>query len=308
MQVIDIVQSAAFKSGVVSSFSHDDMPPDILDAGVNILANEVLPAINCDRMLDITVTSRVYAPQCGRIVLKPLRPEHNLVVLGYSKYTAQDIVDSKWSEEIERLHPGWSVNWPVDDFGESLKLAMWSVDMRLVAGVDVSTCVIRDENIDFPPMRVDYVMDVGSRLKYNYVYRDEFEQLFNVPAGLGGVYTVEEYEDKLIILIKGNCQPKVVVLPVPLQIINRDEDHAGEIVAPPKFRKFLIDTTAEQLATVYGVATLQAMHEQASASYNLLKKNHTQPLHGMDVVERVHDLIHRDPWLDGPFFGVRVCR
>ena len=67
MLVTDIVQSAAFKSGVISSFSRDDMPPDILDAGANILANEILPAINCDRTLDITVTSRVYTPENGRI-------------------------------------------------------------------------------------------------------------------------------------------------------------------------------------------------------------------------------------------------
>lgn len=308
MLVTDIVQSAAFKSGVISSFSRDDMPPDILDAGANILANEILPAINCDRTLDITVTSRVYTPEAGRIILKPLRPEHNLVLIGYSKYNAYDLVNGKWTEELDRLRPGWSTNWPVDDFGEGLTAAVWSLDTKLVAGTDSTTCVIRPENVDFPVMRVDSVMELGSRAPYTYVYRDEFEQLFNIPRGLGGVYAIEEYDDKIIVLLKGTAQPKIVVMPVPLQIINRDESHAGEIIAPPKFKKFLIDITAEQLATVYGVATLAAMHEQASASYNLLKKNHTQPLHGMNVAEHIHDLIHNRDWLEGPYLGVRVCR
>ena len=310
MEVLDIVQSAAFKSGIVSSFSQDDMPGDVLDAGVKLLSEQILPQLNCDRTIDVTVTSRIYAPTNGCVVLKPLKgPIDDFVLLGYSQYMADDLVQTNnghWVAEIDRLHSGWDQDWPQNDFGENITLAMWSRDMKLVSGKDRLVCTIGQENVDFPPMRVDSVIDIPTGTKLTYLYRDEFEQLIAAP--IPGVYALEEYDDRIVVFIKGTPGPKKFILPVPLTLINRSTDYAGQIIAPPKFRKYLIDATAVQLAIVYGMATVDAMRAEASASYNMLKKNHTQPLHGMNVAKAIRDTIRTsDPWLCGPalLFGGR---
>lgn len=291
MEILDIVQSAAFKSGIVSSFSRDDMPGDVLDAGVKLLSGQILPQLNCDRTIDITTTCRMYTPVNGTIVLNPLRqPINDFVLLGYSKYNSNDLSDipnGDWQNEIERLHPGWRDNWPVNDFGEPLTLAMWSLDMKLVSGQSILACSIGSENIDFMPMRVDAVIEPSTGLKLTYLYRDEFEQTISAVPSVPGIFAIEEYDDKIIVLLRGMPGPKKLVLPVPLTIINQSQTDAGTIVAPPKFRKYLIDATAVQLAIVYGVSTVDSMKAEAAASYNMLKKNHTQPLHKMSAAKSI---------------------
>lgn len=310
MEVLDLVQSAAFKSGIVSSFSQDDMPGDVLDAGVKLLNGQILPQLNCDRTIDISTTCRIYAPDHGRIVLKPLKqPIEDFVLLGYSDYMADDLIQTNnnhWVHEIDRLHPGWDQDWPQNDFGENLTLAMWSRDTKLVYGTNRLSCSIGESNIDFAPMRVDAVIDIPTGEKLTYLYRDEFEQILT--PTVPGVYALEEFDDKIAVFIKGRPGPKKLILPVPLTLINHDNDHAGTIIAPPKFRKYLIDATAVQLAIVYGVSTVDAMKAEASASYNMLKKNHTQPIHGMNVPKAIDNVIRsRAPYLDGPWgiFGGR---
>lgn len=295
MDVLDLVQSAAFKSGIVSSFSQDDMPGDVLDAGIKLLAGQILPQLNCDRTIDITTTCRIYVPDHGAIVLKPLRqPIQDFVLLGYSKYAAEDLVNTSnghWIAELNRLHNSTINTWPENDFGEPLTLAMWSLDMKIVTGTTFVKCDIGEANIDFMPMRVDSIIDIPTGVKLTYTYRDEFEQTISAVPSIPGIYALEEYDDKLIVLVKGTPGPKKLILPVPLTLINHDGQHAGEIVAPPKFRKYLIDATAVQLAVVYGVSTVEAMKVEAAASYNMLKKNHTQPLHDVDIAGRINNII-----------------
>ena len=309
MEVLDLVQSAAFKSGIVSSFSQDDMPGDVLDAGIKLLSGQILPQLNCDRTIDITTTCRMYVPERNRIVLRPLRqPREDFVLLGYANYTAEDLfntgANNHWRETISELHPGWDTDWPQNDFGEPLTLAVWSLDTKLVTGTSTAACQIGKENIDFAPMRVDSIIDVPTGDKLTYLYRDEFEQI--ITPTIPGVYALEEYDDMIAVLIKGRPGPKKLVLPVPLTLINQDHDHPGTIIAPPKFRKYLIDATAVQLAVVYGVSTVDAMRVEASASYNMLKKNHTQPIHGMNVPKAINDVIRgRSLYLEGPWFGGR---
>lgn len=308
MDVLDLVQSAAFKSGIVSSFSQDDMPGDVLDAGIKLLSGQILPQLNCDRTIDITTTCRIYAPERGAIVLKPLRqPIQDFILMGYSKYIAEDLADisnGHWVTELNRLHNGTIDTWPENDFGEPITLAMWSLDMKIVTGTTFTQCDIGEANIDFMPMRVDSIIDIPTGVKLTYTYRDEFEQTISAVPSIPGIYALEEYDDKLIILVKGTPGPKKLILPVPLTLINQDAQRPGEIIAPPKFRKYLIDATAVQLAVVYGVSTVDAMKAEAAASYNMLKKNHTQPLHGMNVPKAINDVIRgRSLYLEGPWFG-----
>ena len=300
MEVLEIVQSAAFKSGLVSSFDPNELPGDYSESGRISLANEILPMLNCDRTLDITVTSRVYAPKNGVIVLQPLQqPTENNKLIGYSKYTA-DILTSDWTkfyQEVLRLDPTFVQNgiWPTDDFGQPISAMMWSSDFKVVRGWEDNGSTVTleqpDVNIDFPPMRVDAVLDEGSRIKYEYLYRDEFDRV--VDAAIPCIYTTEEYEDKIIILMKGTAEPKRIVMPVPLQLINSDHEHPGTIIAPPKFRRYLIDATAVSLAVIYGLSTVETMRQQAEQSYQMLKKNKPQPLHRMNVSEEInHTLRH----------------
>lgn len=297
MEVLDIVRSSAVKCGVVSSFSLDDMPGDIIDNGVRLLATEILPALNCDRTLDITTTARVYKPINGQIVLKPFKPQQNFDLIGYSQYTAAELLDTsnnKWRDEVLRLRPRWEEPpyWPVDDFGDSIIAGMWSTDMQLIGSNSLVSCATFDANIDFPPMRVDYVLDATNHLELTCVYRHEFEQA--IPNGIG-YYTTEEYEDFIRVLIKGAPTPKILIMPVPLQIVNIDQQHAGTIHAPEKFRKYLVDATAVQLAGMYGVSSLERMQAEAAQSLNLLKKNLPQPLHQTNVAQRIAEYLGRRP-------------
>lgn len=320
MEVLDIVQSAAFKAGIISSFNPDELPDDVLKAGIVALTNEILPSINCDRTIDITVTSRMYTPKNGVIELVPFKqPEENFVILGRTHYTAKELREghdnnglSTWGYAlqefnadlvIERPH-SWDRGsaWPVNDFSEYVTFAMWSSDMHLVySNATIYPNIHESANIDFPPMRVDSVLESGPRFPYTYKYRDEFEQARNFTE-LPGIYTTEEYDDKIVILLNGTASPKVLILPVPLQIINSDHAHPGTIKAPEKFRRYLIDCTAVSLAIVYGVSTVAAMQQQAEVSYNLLKKNKPQPMHKANVSDEIAQKLRRYP-LGGKFYA-----
>lgn len=296
MQVLELIQSAAFKSGIVSSFNPDEIPGDIVEAGRRILTEEILPTLNCDRMIDITVTAKTYQPVEGKIVLKPAPRMENFRIVGYSKYSSDDKFEDFYNEIKERT-PEYlddSGVWihPTDDFGAPTMLAEWMTDNKLMYVKYTNPhamwqVVVPDVNIDFPPMRVDSVIDADSKIAYEYQYRDEFEQTFNTM--LPGIYTTEEYEDRLVVLLKGSSTAKRLIMPVPLQIINQQFDNAGEIIAPPKFKRYLIDALAVSLAIVYGVSTVDLMKQQAALSYNLLKKNKPQPMHEQNVNKCISD-------------------
>lgn len=320
MEVLELVQSAAFKAGIIPSFNPDELPGDILEAGKNALVNEILPGLNCDRTLDITVTSRTYAPVGGRIELRPFKqPNENFEILGYCDMTTQELITSDgvntgYAKLMYAKHPDWITAtpiphggvlyirndniWPTDDFGNFKTFAFWSTNTQLVQGdAPTSPTVTDGVNIDFPPMRVDAVIEEGSLIPYEYLYREEFERTFK--TGLPGVYTTEEYDDCIVVLINGSDRPKKLILPVPLQIINRAHDHAGTINAPEKFRRYLIDAIAVALAITYGVATVQQMQQQMAQSYQLLKKNKPQPLHKANVSEMICDKLRRDVYTRG---------
>lgn len=312
MEVLDIVQSAAFKSGVISSFNPDDCPGDVIDAGRDLLRYEILPGLNCDRTLDITVTSRVYPLKDGRIVLKPYTENReNFAIAGYIDKTSTEMLSDRvggiyaYYSRVEESHPDWVYDatetskyptdeWPTDDFGKRTTYAFWTTDTHLVYVKNLDEPLhlqdiaeVPGVNIEFMPMRVDTVLDEHSRIGYEYLYREEFEKV--IFRNLPGCYTTEEYEDSIIILLHGTPDPKRVVLPVPLQIVNVTHEYSGKIVAPEKFRRYLIDCTAVALARTYGMSSLAEMEKAAAVSYNLLKKNKPQPLHRANVTEEITD-------------------
>lgn len=313
MEVLDIVRSAAFKAGIVPSFNPDELPEDVLNAGRAALTDEIMPTLNCDRTIDITVTSHIYKPAGSKIILKPFRqPNDNTEIIGYTNKLSTDFKNRSYIDTLRNFYaavaqcrPDWvdtdthsySDKWPRNDFNILRTAAVWTLDMHLAyiqfSDTDTATLGEFDANIDFPPMRVDAVMDENSRYTYDYLYRDEYERTFKFTS-LPGVYTTEEYDDKLVILLNGSPDAKLVVLPVPLQIINRDYAHSGTITAPEKFRRYLIDAVAVSLAITYGMSTLPLMKEAAATSYNLLKKNKPQPLHKANVAQEITDKLRPD--------------
>jgi hypothetical protein len=186
-------------------------------------------------------------------------------------------------------------SWPTDDFGNPIAAMMWSSDIHMIgcyADDDSDTIVTNTANIDFPPMRVDSVLDESSRIKYDYLYREEFERVLR--AAMPCVYTTEEYSDKIVVIINGTSDLKRLILPVPLQIINVTHDYQGTIIAPPKFQRYLIDATAVSLAIVYGLSTVQSMQQQAAQSYQMLKKNKPQPMHKASPSEEINDILRHN--------------
>ena len=49
MQVMDIINRAVMKSGVVSNFNPDEVPEDIQQRAADVLRNEIIEDLNCDR-------------------------------------------------------------------------------------------------------------------------------------------------------------------------------------------------------------------------------------------------------------------
>lgn len=319
MEVIDIVRYAAFKAGIIPSFNPNDLPGDVLDAGTAALSEEILPTLNCDRTLDIAMTSRVYTPENGIIRLMPLtQPIENFQIIGYSSYTADQLLEAdglnlgnlNFDHEVQLLRPAWvtvkpnqpnagaliaSDKWPVNDFNEQCAAAIWSRDMKLVYANDirgVTPTIMPNVNIDFPPVRIENVIDTQTHIELTYLYRDEYERTFNAPTA-NGVYTIEEYPDSIVVLFKAIGGPKTLVLPVPLQIINSEHSSAGVIIAPPKFKRYLIDCVAVSLAITYGVSTVDAMRHSQDVSYNLLKKNKPQPMHAANTSELICETLRR---------------
>ena len=317
MEVLDIVQSAAFKAGIVPSFNPDEFPDDVYQAGKKVLTDEILPTINCDRTLDVTVTARTYTPQNGRIVLTPYDNSiENLDIIGYSQYTANELLTgiepsgiTKWGRAVQLLRPDWVVEtassitrrdsvWPVNAVGQFRRVAIWSSDLKFIYGDAAYLPQIYNQpTIDFTPMRVDSVIEYGSKLEYDYLYRREFEQVLDGQF----VFTTEEHDNSIIVLIHGSMAPKKLVMPVPRQIIDIRNDHAGTINAPAKFKRFLIDATAVSLALIYGVNTADAMQAQANTAYELLKKNHPQPLHKPNVSDAISNTLYRRRLINGHF-------
>jgi hypothetical protein len=161
MQVVDIVNKASMKSGVVSSFNPDEVPEDVQQTGADILRNEIIPAINCDRTLDITevpyratpvngIFDLVTPPQdypneivasvqmtCGELLktdsqsMAPMSP-----VITFAKGIIDCLVSLGLVELIGPNNP-YAVlkktdDWPQDQLGNYRDIAVWTMDYNLV--------------------------------------------------------------------------------------------------------------------------------------------------------------------------------
>lgn len=295
MQVMDIIRRAAFNCGVVASFNPEEMPGDVEAAGYKLLVDEVLPTLNCDRTLDVTVTARVFKPINNQLVLSPIPVDSKLIVLGRSSLSHLDL-QIQFSTEAVPLNQSLSLEWPQDDSGQPLQLAIWSVDNRLVYSTSLTTPATLDPNIniEFHPMRVDAVFDDDTRAEYTCMYRHEFESATGISTA--NTYAIEMHEDNLIIMWHKTASSKCIVLPVPLSIEQSsfgNNPYAGKLRCPAKFRQYLVDALAVRLAIVYDLSTAPAMHAAAMISYNLLKKNIPVRVHAPNTNTQIGNILRR---------------
>lgn len=289
MQALDIIHRAAVKSGVVPSYNPDEMPGEVEANGRQVLEQEVIVGINCDRTLDITNTARTFSCTNGKVVIRSLPLESKVITLG-----VLDVLESADLETLEGQLQALAefditseTSYPMDDLEDPLKVGVWTADDKFAIWTKFPTetelgTIDPRYNYRYPPMDIIAVFEDSNRVELQYLRRDEFEsaEFFHRTD----VYTTELYEDKLVILFHGKPNtPKRVVMPVPVTIENSKDDpneNSGVIHAPAKFEDYLTIQTAVGLAQMYGMSTLEVLSKIADRGYNRLQKNkpksHTQ--------------------------------
>lgn len=69
INLLDVIAHAACNSGVVPSFNLLELPPDVQQMGMEALTEELIPQMNTDRTLDVSVTSKVFHPVNREIIM-----------------------------------------------------------------------------------------------------------------------------------------------------------------------------------------------------------------------------------------------
>lgn len=142
--------------------------------------------------------------------------------------------------------------------------------------------------LDWVPARVDAVFEESTRQPYAYLYMTEFEsQAYQSNIF---VYATRIDESSLKIMFRNSGSPKRVVYPVPV-CVRHDDPNA--IVAPPKFRQFLIDKLSVRLSIIYGLSTSALMAAAAEESYANVLKQMPQPLHPANPSARIRGILSR---------------
>lgn len=334
MQVMDIVNRAAMNCGVASSFNPDEVPEDIQARGADILRHEIIPMVNCDRTLDITETVYPATPVNNVISLTPTPTDFTEFILGQTDKTYDLLTTIKevsvgpltkqYYPEIRSLlishgfiepgMPGEDINtpkWPCDQFGVYRKVYVWTSDYKLVdvSSTDATnrppdTLVDNRYNIPFNPMRVEAVVraDDGAPLQYLHTEEMVTAEYRHSPM----VYAVEDQPGRMVIRTNPElgAQRLLLVIPIPLKIVNSfDEPNPwqGTIVAPEKFRAFLIAKLAYRLAVEYGLDTAELMSQLTTEAYQALIKNLSKRHRSQDIPLRVSEYLGRG--VNGRFFG-----
>lgn len=322
MEVLDIVHRAVLNSGVVSSFNEDEIPEDIEQRASTVLRNEILPALNCDRTIDITEIALKFIPVHNTVVLRTTPKDYDRQVIGPLDAPSQFLlvpdandVPQNLIAELQRTgyldsNASPTPKWQEDMFGNKRNLAVWSSDCKLLlipnanpASWQVNDIVIDQYyNVPFPPMRVVDVIRMSDGCPMEYVHVSEMLSAEYRYSSI--VYATEDFADCLKIIFNPNVanQPVFVVLPVPLTIndsYDEPKPWRGTIVAPAKFMAYLVNVLAFRMAVEYGVSTAPQMEKLADTSYQLLKKNLSKQAHKQDLDRKINTYLER-----GRGFGI----
>ena len=332
-------------AGVVPSFNPDEVPEDIQARASDVLRNELIPSINCDRTLDVTEIIYKASVKNGKVDLMSPPLNYDRIIIGQLDYTFAEIM--KYTQYQTTYYPRLALNslvelgyaewgdnsphivltdkWPTDNVGKPIDIAFWTSDFKLVEvptpykGSDniqyydnwyvslVSdgetvywkTCeeyINKLYNVSFTPMRVEEVYRASDGSPMAYLHAGEIVSSEFRYVQLA--YTVEDLPDVLRIRFTrsfGNGEV-LLVLPIPIKVVNSYEEPRpwqGEIIAPEKFRSYLINKLAYRMAIEYGVSTAPIMQQLATESYQSLVKNLSPRHHAQDIPRKIYSYLER---------------
>lgn len=331
MQVMDIVNRAVMNAGIVPSFNPDEVPEDIQARAADVLRNEIIPSMNCDRTLDITEVVFTLQVRSNHIDLKTTPLDYDGYIYPSVLYTAAELnkvsdlpnpphgvlpamtgllkllLEMGLVESTGGLTPYSNIiltdKWPTDQFGTPRKIAFWTDDVKFFEvepnswyGVTNPDFVNYEYNVPFPPMRVSEIYRATDGANLQYVHAGEFVSSEFRYSQL--IFTTEDYPTKLRIKFPNNygCATAMVVLPMPIRVVNSFEEPnpwEGEIVASDKFRSYLIAMLGWRMAVEYGVTTVDAMKGLVDVAYQALLKNPSKREHKQDISRKISNYLER---------------
>lgn len=331
MQVMDIVNRAVMNAGIVPSFNPDEVPEDIQARAADVLRNEIIPSMNCDRTLDITEVVLTLQVRSNHIDLRTTPLDYDGYIYPSVPYTATELnkvtnlpnpphgvlpamtgllkllLEMGVVESTGGLTPYSDIiltdKWPTDQFGTPRKIAFWTDDVKFFEvepnswyGVTNPDFVNYEYNVPFPPMRVSEIYRATDGANLQYVHAGEFVSAEFRYSQL--IFTTEDYPTKLRIKFPNNygCATAMVVLPMPIRVVNSFEEPnpwEGEIVASDKFRPYLVAKLAYRMAVEYGVTTAQSMEKLVGESYQAILKNPSKREHKQDISRKISNYLER---------------
>lgn len=317
MQVMDIVNKASLASGAVPSFNDGEIPEDVQARAADFLRNEIIPSMNCDRNLDITEAIARLHPVNGVIDLMCPPLGYPNEIYGTVPYQSSDLlkqttvtqggVDYQIYSNLAELLVNMglcipdpndqtklqhTVAWPTDSVGNPRDIAIWTDDWKLIeiaSGSEIVEAGVRPHpfyNIPFPPMWVEEVYRAYDGARLDPKRAGEFVSAEFRHCQL--VYMVEAYQKKFRVRFTPSFGGSecLLIVPVPIQIVNSyEEPHPwqGELIAPEKFKPYLIERLAARLAHYYGIDGADNLDKNTGIYYQSLLKNKTAVEHKADV-------------------------
>lgn len=336
MLIMDIVNRAVMKSGVVSSFNKDEVPEDIQERAADVLRNEIIPELNCDRAVDVSETVIPYEPKRGAVDLITTPDDYEGYIIGSVPQTYDELREKRLYTPPHPLPPLWyypsivsllydigysmpgepgtigtpTDRWPTDQFGNYRELFCWTSDWKLVClskpksgnGDKDDDLWDKRYNIPFYPAYIDEVYRAGDGAELKYLHHGEMVSAQYRHAQL--VFTVEDNITRMTIRFNPNFgnSPVLVVVPVPVRVTNvfqSPNPWEGEVIAPRKFFSFLLNILAFRMAAEYHVDTEASMKEQATIAYNNIIKNKVKREHPQDIERRIFSYLRTGTGLPG---------
>ena len=313
MEILDIVHRAIQRSQLIPGFNPDECPEDYEQRVSDILVNELIPDMNNDRGLDLTETVVPVRPSCGVVDLQappidcgrfivtlPYPSSYLLEVVGGIGPTYHNLIMALEAIGIDEDH------MPRDPTGDLIPLGIWTRDLKFLecpktlplayaqTGNEVKINPIY--NVPFTPMRVEGIVEAETGLEVEYKHAMEFISAEFRYAKY--VYMDEVYENKIRVRFHKEFSdaPVEIVIPVPVTTINYFDSPKpwnGKIIAPMKFREYLISALAFRVADEYGIASAPGCEKAMIRAYNMLLKNYPKRQHRVDVNRRISDTLRR---------------
>lgn len=327
-------------SGAVPSFNPDEVPEDMQQRAADVLRNEIIPDLNCDRTIDITEIVKPFKPYFGIVDLATPPLDYPFQIYGPTKEPYGWFMND-WVEVVHNNHTfthlwDWlkerrlvtfadgdymtitpTTEWDTDQFGKYRNIAIWTSDFHLIevkinpddgnffqmystaseSRDDFMKRITNPEyNLPFAPMRVSEVYRASSGEEFKYLHAGEFVSAEYRYSTF--VYMVEDLMGTFRIRFNHNNgdQPVLLVLPVPVTVRNTFEEpeaYQGEIVAPNKFRSFLIHQLAYRMAVDYGISTDEKMLSLSAKSYMGLVRNLNKQEHPQDIERKICEQLRR---------------